>query len=164
MERLTDEIVNPAGTPTPIKAITTTPEKQSPKLAIEEPKITVLMLPSHEKATPTPAPRPTPPAKPKPRAKAKATAVRKDDKVKKKPATVKQDDNVTKKQQPPSQVSLQMIQELFEDAKNKKAITAAVYLEYADVWNHYYANKGNREIKAVDSKQLKSLYAEHLWK
>jgi hypothetical protein len=27
LERLTDEIVKPAGTPTPIKAITTTPEK-----------------------------------------------------------------------------------------------------------------------------------------
>ena len=59
-----------------------------------------------------------------------------------------------------------MIRELFEDAKNKKAITAAFYLEYADVWKHYYANKGNKEIKAVDGKKkkLKSLYAEHIYK
>jgi hypothetical protein len=132
-----------------------TTETQAPKLAIEEPKITVLVLPKSK--TPTPTPRPTPPAKPKPKAKAKATAVRKDDKVKKKPATVKQDDKVTKKQQSPSQVSLQVIRELFEDAKNKKAITATVYLEYADVWKHFYANKGNKEIKAVDSKTLKEL-------
>jgi hypothetical protein len=128
MERLTDEIVKPPGTPTPKKAITTTPESQSPKLAIEKPKITVFMLPSHEK--------PTPATKPKPKAKAKITT------VKRKPAMVNQDEKPTKKQQSPSQVSIQVIRELFENAKNKKAITSTVDLEYF-VWNRYYANKGN---------------------
>jgi hypothetical protein len=156
MERLTDEIVKPAGTPTPIKAITSTTETQTPKLAIEEPKITILMLPSHEK--PETKSKPAPKAKPKPKNKAKTTT------AKRKPAMVKQDEKATKKQQPPSKVSVQVIRELFEDAKHKKAITAAVYLEFVDVWKHVYANKGNKEIKAVDSKKLKELYAEHLRK
>ena len=55
-----------------------------------------------------------------------------------------------------------MIRELFEDAYNKKTITAAVYLEFVDVWKHFYDNKGNKEIKAVDAKKLKELYAEHI--
>ena len=99
-------------------------------------------------------------ARPKPKAKAKPTT------VKKKPAAIKQDDNMSKKstQQPPSKISIQVIRELFEDAKNKKAITATVYLEFAEVWEHFNANKGNKEIKAADSKKLRSLYAEHLYK
>jgi predicted nucleic acid-binding protein len=98
--------------------------------------------------------------KAKAKAKAKATVVNK------KPAMTKQDDKMSKKstQQPPSKVSVQVIRELFEDAKNKKAITATVYLEFADVWKHFYANKGNKEIKAVDAKKLKELYAEHIYK
>jgi predicted nucleic acid-binding protein len=67
-------------------------------------------------------------------------------------------------QQQPSKVSVQVIRELFEDAKNKKAITATVYLEFDEVWEHFYANKGNKEIKAVDSKKLRSLYAKHTYK
>ena len=117
---------------------------------------------STPRAPPATTPRAPPPARPKPKAKAKATGVKKDNKAKKKPTTVKQDEKATKKQQSPSQVSIQVIRELFEDAKNKKAITAAFYLEYADVWKHYYANKGNKEIKAVDGKTINSLDAEHM--
>jgi outer membrane biosynthesis protein TonB len=116
------------------------------------------MLPSHEKPTPTTKPKPTPTTKPKPKAKAKATT------VKKKPTMVKQDDKATKKQQPPSKISVQTIREVFEDAKNNKAITTSIYLEFAYVWKHFYANKANKEIKAVDSKKLKHLYAEHIYK
>ena len=67
-------------------------------------------------------------------------------------------------QQPPSKISIQVIRELFEDAKNKKTITAAVYLEFVDVWKHFYANKGNNEIKAVNSKKVKELYAARIYK
>jgi hypothetical protein len=157
LDRLTDEIVKPPGTPTPIiakKAMAIT-ETQTPKLTPEETKIKLLMLP--QRSTPMTTPRPTP--RPKAKAKAKATT------VKNKAVMTKQDDKMSKKstQQPPSKISTQVIRELFEDAKNKKAITAIVYLEFADVWNHFYANKGNKEIKAVDSKKLKELYAEYIY-
>ena len=108
---------------------------------------------------PTPGPAPKPP--PKPKAKPTPSEVKKDDKTKK-----KQDDKMFKKstQQLPAKVSIQVIRELFEDAYNKKTITTTMYLEFADVWKHFYANKGNKEIKAVDAKKLKELYAEHIYK
>ena len=122
MDRLTDEIVKPPGTPTPIianQAMAIT-ETQTPTLTPEETKIKLLMLPSHEKPTPMTTPRPTPTPMPRPKAKAKAKA--KATVVKKKPAAIKQDDNMSKKstQQQPSKISIQVIRELFEDAKNNK--------------------------------------------
>ena len=129
MDRLTNEIVQPPGTPTPIIA----------NPAPEVTKIKELMLPPPG-TPPRVTPRQTPPTRPKPKAKAKPTT------VKKKPAAIKQDDKMSKKstQQPPSKISVQVIRELFEDAKNKKTTTAAVYLEFADIWKHFTQTKATK--------------------
>ena len=125
---------------------TQTPKPEPPKPP--EPKTNILIL----TAPPTPK---APPAPPTPPPKAKATPKAK---TRVKP-TIQKERTLT-----PTQIGIQRIRELFEEAKNKGKITQAVYLDYDALYKSWLANKGNREAKASDLKPLKSLYGEHLYK
>ena len=72
--------------------------------------------------------------------------------------------NTENRQIPPSEIGIQLLRELLEDAKNKQKLSTEDASQYTALYKEFKATKGNPELKKAKIVALRKIYKRVLYK